>query len=307
MGKRKIIIEQPEEIESDDVAVIEDTEEVAEETTEEVAEEQNTEETTEETTEEVAEETVDADEEELVISIAGEDPPEEEEDHKNAPGWVRELRKSSREKDKKIRELESKLQAVSGQAAPKIPALGKKPTLDDHDYDPDAYEAALTDWFDRKRVHDAHEAQVLAQQEESQRAWEAKLAGYGKSKTELKVKDFDDAESYVQEKFNVTQQGIMLQGLENPALMVYALGKNPKKAAELSAITDPVKFAIAIGKLESTLKVTPRKTAPPPTKSITGNGPVSGSIDSTLNRLRAEAEKTGDYTKVMAYKRQKKA
>ena len=301
MGKKQIIVEQSDEIESDDVAVIEDTEEVAD-----VAVIEDTEEVAEEMTEEVAEEGTETVEEELVISIAGEDPSEEEEEQKNAPGWVRELRKSSREKDKKIRELESKLQA-SGQTAPKIPALGKKPTLDDHDYDPDAYEAALTDWFDRKRIHDNHEAQVLAQQEESQRAWESKLASYGKSKTELKVKDFDDAESYVQEKFNVTQQGIMLQGLENPALMVYALGKNPKKAAELSAIQDPVKFAIAIGKLESTLKVTPRKSAPPPTKSITGNGPVSGSIDSTLNRLRAEAEKTGNYTKVLAYKRQKKA
>ena len=298
MGKKQIIVEQSDDIESDDVAVIEDTEE----STEEVVEEQST----KDSTEEVAEETTEAVEEEIVVSIAGEEQSAEEEEHEKAPTWVRELRKSSREKDKKIRELESKLQAT-GQAAPKIPALGKKPTLDDHDYDPDAYEAALTDWFDRKRIHDAHESKVLAQQEESQRAWESKLASYGKSKTELKVKDFDDAESYVQEKFNVTQQGIMLQGLENPALMVYALGKNPKKAAELSAIEDPVKFAIAIGKLESTLKVTPRKVAPPPTKSITGNGPVSGAVDSTLTRLRAEAEKTGDYTKVMAYKRQKKA
>jgi len=300
MGKKAIIVEQSEDIESDDVAVIEDTEEVAEESTE------VDEESTEESTEEGNEESTETVEEEIVVSIAGEDPSEEEEEHKNAPGWVRELRKSSREKDKKIRELEAKLQSTV-QAAPKIPALGKKPTLDDHDYDPDAYENALTDWFERKRVHDTHEAKALAQQEESQRAWESKLANYGKSKTELKVKDFDDAESYVQEKFNVTQQGIMLQGLENPALMVYALGKNPKKAAELSAIEDPVKFAIAIGKLESTLKVTPRRTAPPPTKSITGNGPVSGSIDSTLNRLRAEAEKTGNYTKVLAYKKQKKA
>jgi hypothetical protein len=30
-------------------------------------------------------------------------------------------------------------------------------------------------------------------------------------------------------------------------------------------------------------------------------------VDSTLERLRAEALKTGDMTKVMAYKRQKRA
>jgi hypothetical protein len=34
---------------------------------------------------------------------------------------------------------------------------------------------------------------------------------------------------------------------------------------------------------------------------------VSGSSDSTLERLRAEAEKTGDHTKVIRYKQQLKA
>jgi len=34
---------------------------------------------------------------------------------------------------------------------------------------------------------------------------------------------------------------------------------------------------------------------------------VSGAVDSTLERLRAEAERTGDMTKVIAYKRQKRA
>jgi hypothetical protein len=63
-----------------------------------------------------------------------------------------------------------------------------------------------------------------------QKAWQAKLDGYGKAKAELRVKDFEDAEAVAQELFNVTQQGVMLQGADNPALVVYALGKNPKKA-----------------------------------------------------------------------------
>ena len=104
---------------------------------------------------------------------------------------------------------------------------------------------------------------------------------------------------------NITQQGIVLQGAENPALVVYALGKNPSKAKELSSITDPVKFAFAVSKLESQLKVSNRKSAPPPEKVLSGTGRASA-VDSTLERLRADAEKTGDYTKVTAYKRQKK-
>jgi hypothetical protein len=108
----------------------------------------------------------------------------------------------------------------------------------------------------------------------------------------------------VQETMNVTQQGILLQGLDNPALVVYALGKNPKRAKELAAITDPVRFAAAAGKLEATLKVTNRPKPPAPPRVVTGSAPITGTVDSNLDRLRAEAERTGDYTKVMAYKRQ---
>ena len=52
------------------------------------------------------------------------------------------------------------------------------------------------------------------------------------------------------------------------------------------------------------MKVTNRKAAPPPEKTVRGNGAVSGTVDSQLERLRAEAEKTGNYTKVNAYKMQ---
>ena len=53
---------------------------------------------------------------------------------------------------------------------------------------------------------------------------------------------------------------------------MYALGKNPKKAKELGEITDPVKFAFAVAKLETQLTVTSRKQVPPPEKK---NPPLS--------------------------------
>jgi hypothetical protein len=123
----------------------------------------------------------------------------------------------------------------------------------------------------------------------------------------MKAKDFDDAEDTVKDILNVTQQGIIVKGAENPEFVVYALGKNPKKAQELAQIDDPIDFAFAISKLESKLKIATKKSAPPPEKTVKGTGRVSGSVDSTLERLRAEAEKTGDYSKVMKYKRQLKA
>lgn len=89
------------------------------------------------------------------------------------------------------------------------------------------------------------------------------------------------------------------------ALLRYALGKNPKKAKELAAITDPVKFTFAIAKLEDKLKVAPRKTAPPPDTVVRSSVAGSAAVDSALKRLQDQADKTGDRTKVAAYLRSK--
>jgi hypothetical protein len=185
--------------------------------------------------------------------------------------------------------------------------LGPKPTLEVYDYDTDKYEKALADWFDRKRRHDAEQEAVQRQQQAITQQWEQKQQEYFRRKEALKARDFDDAEDVVKDILNVTQQGIIVKGAENPEIVVYALGKNPKKAQELAQIDDPIDFAFAISKLEAKLKVATKKSAPPPEKTVKGQGRVSGSVDSTLERLRAEAEKTGDYSKVLRYKKQLKA
>ena len=242
-------------------------------------------------------------EDDVVVSIGEESPPQEEE--ARAPEWVRELRKANREKERKIRELEAKLNATATETKPV--ALGGKPTLESCDYDSEEYEKKLADWYEQKRHADAAEAEAQAQRDAEAKAWQDKLDSYAKARASLKVRDYEDAEAVALETFNVTQQGIVLQGSDNPALIIYALGKNSTKAKELASITDPVKFAFAVAKLETQLKVTNRKAAAAPERTIsTGGGRISGSVDSTLDRLREEALKTGDMSKVMAYKRSKK-
>ena len=242
-------------------------------------------------------------EDEIVVQIGDEAPAEAE---AAAPDWVRDLRKQQRELVKRNRELEEQLKTT--QTKPAMQAVGAKPTLEACDYDAERYETEIAAWFERKRAADAEQARIQREQEEAQKSWQEKLTGYAKAKADLKVRDYDDAEALVQEQFNVTQQGILLQGLDNPALVVYALGKNPKRAKELASITDPVRFAAAAGKLEAQLKVTNRKPSAAPERTVSNNtAPVSGAVDSNLDRLRSEAEKTGDYTKVMAYKRQQAA
>ena len=240
---------------------------------------------------------------EVIVSIGEEAPPPEEQTH--APEWVRELRKTNRELQRQNRELQGKLQTAPTETKPVV--LGKKPSLEEHDYDADKFEVALADWFDRKRLADDANTKQQAEVMTQQKAWQSKLDGYGKARAELRVKDFEEAEAVAQELFNVTQQGVVLQGADNPALVIYALGKNPKKAKELSDIKDPVKFAFAVAKLEKELKVTNRRAAPPPERIVSGTGRVSGAVDSTLERLREEASRTGNMTKVIQYKQLKRA
>jgi len=243
------------------------------------------------------------DTEEVVVSIGEEAPPPEE--HTPAPEWVKELRKTNRELQRQNRELQARVQAAPPETKPVV--IGNKPKLEDHDYDADAYEEALTSWFERKRQADEVNAKQEAEVMNQQKAWQAKLDGYGKAKAELRVKDFEDAEEVAQQVFSITQQGVLLQGADNPALVVYALGKNPAKAKELAEIKDPVKFAFAVAKLEKDLKVTNRRQAPAPERIVTGTGRSSGAVDSTLERLREEAARTGNMTKVIQYKSQKRS
>jgi hypothetical protein len=245
-------------------------------------------------------------EQELKITLGGQTLTEPEPEAERAPEWVRDLRRSHRELQRKVREYEAREQTAP--AAQTIPTLGAKPKLEDHDYDTDRYETALESWYKQKDAVESAKRQQQQQAEEQQRTWQSKLDGYAKAKTELKVRDYEDAEATVQETLNVVQQGVVLQGAENPALVVYALGKNPKKAKELASISDPVKFAFAIAKLESQLKVTATRKPPPPERSApAGNAPISGTTDSVLERLRVDAERTGDMTKVIAYRRQQRA
>jgi len=242
--------------------------------------------------------------EEVVISIKGESPPPEEEE-KQAPEWVKNLRKSYRELQREKRELEEKLKMVLPAPENNPVDPGKKPTLEACDYDSDKFENELSDWFERKRQADEAVAKHRTKQQAEQDTWQKKLEGYNQSKSGLKVSDFQDAEEAVLESLSVTQQGIILQGAQNPAVMVYALGKNPKKAKELAEITDPVQFAFAVAKLETQLSVT-RKQLPPPEKRIVSNGnPGTSSVQ--LDRLREEAARTGDYSKVLAFKKQLKS
>lgn len=289
---------------SDNEMVVETEVNESAEVVEQVEEVEN-EEVLDETSSNESEETLEDNshaEEETLITIGDEEAPASEQT--SAPEWVKELRKTSRETQKRNKELEQKLEALTATEV-KTVTLGPKPTLEGLDYDSEKYEASLDTWYNNKREHDMQQEQVKQEQDTQAKVWQGTLESYATKKQALNIPDYDEAEHTVLETLSETQQGMILQGADDPALLVYALGKNPKRAKELADIKDPVKFAFAVARLETTVKKTSRKKAPPAEKTVTGGAPASAN-DSTLDRLRAEADKSGDMSKVIAYKAKKK-
>lgn len=243
------------------------------------------------------------DSDEVVITLGDDSPSPEDSEAEKAPEWVRELRKSKRDADKRIRELEAKLSETGKPAG----TLGAMPKLSDFGYDEEQYAPALQQWMQAKAKADAAEATQREQQEQMQRSFEARRSAYQAAAQSLRVPDFADAEAQATEVLSVVQQGIVINGADRPAELMYALGRNPAKAKELAAIKDPIKFAFEVAKLETQMKVQPKKTPPPAERRLQGNAHASGDTDGQERRLREEATRTGDYSKLFEYKRQRAA
>lgn len=247
----------------------------------------------------------DTDDDQIDVVIEGEQPPEPSEEDlevQKAPKWVKELREKDRKSSKRIKELESQL---ADKQKPTHVELGDKPTLESAGFDTDKYDADMQAWYERKREIDAQEAAQKAKQETSDKAWQDRLSSYEAKKSEVKtkVRDYDEAEEVARETLSQTQQGILIHAADNPELLIYHLGKNPQKAKELADIQDPIQFAFAAAKIDSKLKVQSRKPKTQPEGRPSGSASLSGVIDTHLDALEKEADRTGDRSKFIAYKK----
>ena len=240
---------------------------------------------------------------EVVVTLGDEPAPQPEEEANKAPEWVRELRKANREKDRRIRELESKLAAPVQQ--PQSVVVGERPTLAGCDYDAEVFEQQLSEWTDRKRQADEAQRKQQEQAQQAQQKWQATRQSYEAEKAEFRAKypAFDEAEEAVKDALSETQQGLILHVVKSRAALVAALGASPKKLKELAGIADPILFAASVAVLEKDMKVTPRKTAPLPERQIRASAPGGLVPSARLEELRSKAEKTGDYSAYLAAKR----
>jgi hypothetical protein len=216
-----------------------------------------------------------------------------------------EMRKNFNGALKDKRRMERELEELRAQLPKPAPTLGAKPTLDQYDYDETRFSEAYDNWMEQKAAMDRADQQKLDEQRRQQDEIENFKKSYKTRADSLGVTDFNEAEAEVGSMLNQTQSGLLMRGADDPAALVYALSKSPARLIELSHITDPVKFTVAVAKLEIALS-SRKTTRPAPEPRISSERSATGhsASSSQLEKLRDEAARTGDYSKVVAYKKQ---
>lgn len=238
---------------------------------------------------------------EIEISIKGEEPPPSA--GKESAAWMRMRRENA--------ELKRQLQG-QGQAQPETVAdPGPKPTLAACDFDEAAFEAKLDAWKDATAKAEARKQAEAKQGEEVTRFWQTRGEVYAKGREAYSAqapKAFAAAEAAVSAALSRAQQNVLLSVADDPASVVVALGRYPKLLEEVGKETDFIRLGAKLAKLEANLTKPekPKSNTPPPEQKVRGSGSGSGGKDSTLEQLRAKADKTGDRTAVVEYLRKKR-
>ncbi len=215
-----------------------------------------------------------------------------------APQWIKDTRKENRELKRQLRQLQ---QRESQQFEQQV--LREKPTLDDHDYDSDAFEQDYAQWLTEKQQVDA---QVHAERQKYQQYHERYKADVDAIKA--KAPDYDEVELSVVDVLSEQKQGLLQMLVDNPAKVVYALGKNSPAQLERLSKLDDIQFAKQIVLMEQQMssKTKSRNQNKPKPKTHELEG-AAGGADTRLAKLEAEADRTGDRSKVAAYKKQMKS
>lgn len=241
----------------------------------------------------VAEETDESD----VVTFGGADIRDEDE-----PEHISDLRRRYRDVKRENEELKR-------QSAP-AEDIGQKPNMDDYwerDDPAGDFERDLLAWNARKQDAEQRQASQREEHEAIQREYQADVAEMETQRASLKVRDFDAAHDQVANVLNDAQQAILVQVAKNKAALIYALGKNADRLEGLAKVKNLAKFAGEVARLDMETRVARKPTTQPEgVVRGSGSGSMNGatSAKAKLERLEKEADKTGNRTPLIQYRRQ---
>lgn len=213
---------------------------------------------------------------------------------------VKHLRRENRQLQKRVAE-----QSRSQQEEPIV--VGPRPKLEDFDFDSEAHDKALDEYEDRKEAKRQQDLRIDAAKNREAETWRQVEQNYQAKRAALPYRDKEEVERQAFEVLSPAHQALIADIAPDPALFIYAAGKNPGRLTELAGydMSDPrqvVKLAAAVGRMGASLTVK-KRAKPPAPQSIVRGGVARQGSDKELERLEREADKTGDRTALINYRR----
>ncbi len=215
------------------------------------------------------------------------------------------LIKKLRDQNRKLsRELSATRRTPQNDADPE-PTVPARPHLErDFNFDQDRFDEALDTYEAAKEARIRWEAREEKRKDERQRAAEDQSRSIEQQKKSLGVADYDVHAATVHATLSDAQIGVLLTGCDNPAALIYALGRSPAKLEAVAAEGNLAKFAVALGALQKDLKMGRKRPPEPETQVHGSSASIGDNADKELARLEKEADRTNDRSKVIAYKRE---
>lgn len=223
---------------------------------------------------------------------------DDQDDKPQDSSTIKKMRETISTQNRQIKDLK-KTQAKTDE----MPALGAKPTLEGSDYDEDKFSDDLNKWHDEKREHENVEQAKNDALEQQDKAWKGRVDEYRSGFTAFESDDVDEAEATVKGVLSDMQHNTLIETFgKGAAPLIVGLAADDDRLEELSKIKSIARFIAAATRLEMSMKVTPRKPSTSPESSVSGSG-GSNMGDTTLDKLEAEADKTGNRSAIIAHKR----
>lgn len=223
---------------------------------------------------------------------------------------IRQLRTVNRDLARKLKlEQQDKLRLqkqLESSSTTVIDELPPEPDLEDDgiDYDPAIFKQKWAEWNAKKQLIESKKAEVETKAKTQQEKFNQRLSSYEQGKSNYK--GIGDAEKAVTSILTVNQQGIVVQYADDPAFVVWALGKNPVALNQLASIDDPIEYAIKVREIERKAKekmTTSSSKAPAPEKIVTGKTAIPSNHQKRLDQLR----ESGNITESLRLKKQLRA
>lgn len=236
--------------------------------------------------------------EEVVISF-GEDGDAEEADE---TPLVKKLRDQNRQYARELKRMRTAPASSSDDPEPGIPA---RPSLEALDYDQDKFDAAIDAREEAIKRYAAWERRNEEREAVRKRQADDEAKQVEQQVKSLGVSDYQDRASAVRDRLTDQQMAVLINAAENKAKLLYALGRSETKLEELASIDNLARFAARCGQLEKEIRVA-KKQAPAPESRVRGATASTAVSDDSkeLAKLEAEADRTGDRSKIVAYRRQ---